>query len=83
MLDADTTAREAKTKATQEAAFQRFMTKPETKLLVSMVPQANPPEAIETLLRSSFDAGFGVGMGDTLGLVLDAMLKGDKKRDGF
>jgi hypothetical protein len=73
--------KDAEYEAKKVAGFQRFMAKPETKLMVSMIPPAEQqPEALETLLRIAFDAGHNAGTGDVVGEMLVAMLKAPKDR---
>lgn len=72
--------REARYQTEKAAAFDRFMAKPETKLLASLVPASEPPEALTTLLRAAFDAGNSEGAASVLQEMLTAMLK--SKPDG-
>lgn len=75
----DTAARQARSKATADRNFNAFMEKQETKLVVSMLPPANPPEALSTLLRMAFEAGSNSGASDVLGDIVEAMLKSPRK----
>lgn len=68
--------------ADQGRSFQAWLEKSETKLLMSMIPPANTPELLPTLLRSAFDAGNSSGQGAVLGEMLTAMLSkppGDRR----
>jgi hypothetical protein len=71
--------RRAKDKADRERGtnegFAGWMAKPETKLILSTIPQSQPPEAVQTLLRSAFDAGVGVGEGCIAMMMVSAMLE--------
>lgn len=69
---------DAERKASQEKSFSDFMAKPETKLVISMIPASQQPEAMTTILRSAFDAGHSAGIGVMLVEMLTAMLKGPK-----
>lgn len=67
--------REAQRIEKNRVAFDRFMAKQETKLMVSLVPESNPPEAVTALLRAAFDAGATCGASDVLSEIFSAMLK--------
>lgn len=76
--------RDAEFKAEKDGAFQRFMAKQETQLMVSLIPKAEPPEAVEIALRNAFDAGHNEGSGSILSSVIDVMFKSEgKRRDGY
>lgn len=64
------------------AAFQNLLARNEVKLLLSMVPATEPPELLETLLKSAFEAGCLHGEGAIAGEMIGALLKGMDKRDG-
>ena len=55
-------------------SFDRFLEKQETKLLLSMIPEAQNPDVVKTALRSAFDAGVSSGAGEILGSMLEAMM---------
>lgn len=40
-----------------DEAFEMFINDQKTKLLLSLVPPAQPPELVQTLLRAAFDSG--------------------------
>lgn len=70
--------------AQKEKNFAEFMQKAETKLILSLVPAGDNPDAVKTLLRAAFDAGSNHGAGEIVGDLLGAMLKDRPKRDpGF
>lgn len=73
------TEREQKTKEGQQRAFQNFIGLPETKLMISMVPEATPKESLETLLQSAFIHGHSAGQGEILMEMVSAMLKDKTK----
>lgn len=70
--------KEARSRAREEKEFNNFMTKPETKLMLSLVPPSENPDVMQTLLRAAFKAGVNAGAGDILGDLLEAVLKKDK-----
>lgn len=75
-------ARKAKRDTEAKASFATFMERSETKLLLSMVPAADQPELIQTLMRSAFDAGHGHGEASIAVEMVGAMLDGmDKNRE--
>lgn len=70
----------ARMKVSSERAFQAWMSKPETKLMMSMIPPADNPDALQTLLRSSFNEGHGNGQGEVAMLIVESMLKDIRPR---
>jgi hypothetical protein len=72
----------AKLEAQRKAALDRFMSRDETKLLVSMVPATNPPELLITLIRSAFQRGHDEGIG-AIGAMVAAQMMSDLKRGGL
>jgi hypothetical protein len=58
----------------EERSFDAFMRNDSTKLFLSMVPTSNPPEILETLLKSAHKAGFNGGSGSMLTEVLTKMM---------
>lgn len=46
-----------------DEGFNEFMERPMTKLVLSMIPAAENPDAVKTLLREVFAAGEEVGEG--------------------
>ena len=79
MTDAE---RNAKSTIKKDEGFQMFMSKPETKLMLSLVPESSTPDAVAILLRVSFEAGHANGVGEMMVLMLDAVLK-DKPSNRF
>lgn len=77
-------ARKAKTEQSHNAAFDKWLSNPMTRMGVSMIPAGDKDDALRLLLRSAFDAGTEAGSGSTAGeflnVILDGMLK-DKKPD--
>lgn len=67
--------RAARSEAESAAAFDKFLTRSEVKLLVSMVPATEPPELLRTLLRNAFDAGAQHGTGSVVMELTGALLK--------
>lgn len=68
----------AATKVAQEQTFQRWLQKPEIKLLISMIPETSPVELLETLLRTAYEGGAGFGSMDTMSYVLASYAKSEK-----
>lgn len=75
---------EADQKSRQKDGFDRWMDQPATRMMMSMIPPSERPEVLETLLKETFNAGFGAGTGATAGSFLEAMIGGllKDKRDG-
>ena len=74
--------RNAKSTIKKDEGFQMFMSKPETKLMLSLVPESSTPDAVAILLRGSFEAGHANGVGEMMALMLDAVLN-DKPSNRF
>jgi len=55
-----------------DKGFELWMARPETKLILSLVPAIEHPDVLRTLLRSAFDAGGQVG--DTAAMLQVASL---------
>lgn len=66
--------REQRMKESQNKNFAEWMSKPETKLMLSMVPPVENPDVLQTLLRGAFDAGHNSGQGNILVEMLTGML---------
>ena len=74
--------REAKAKEKHNLVFSQFIGRPETKMLLSMIPKTEPDELITTILRSAFDAGTASGQGEVLVMMMDSILESPPKFDG-
>lgn len=68
-------------KANTETSFTKWMDKPETKLILSLMPPSENPDAMQTLLRSCFAEGHGAGEGAVAVLMIEAMLKPKQPRE--
>lgn len=68
-------------KAKTETSFTEWMDKPETKLMLSLIPPSENPDAMQTLLRSCFAGGHGAGEGAVAVLMIEAMLKPKQPRE--
>ena len=68
-------------KASTETAFTKWMDKPETKLMLSLIPPSENPDAMQTLLRSCFAEGHGAGEGAVALMMIEAMLKPKQPRE--
>jgi hypothetical protein len=72
-------ATDAKARAT---AFDAWLQRSETKLMLSLIPPADNPDAFKTLLASCFEAGSSHGGGQIASTFIEAIFKGmDKKLD--
>lgn len=68
-------------KANTETAFVRWMDKPETKLMLSLIPPSENPDAMQTLLRSCFADGHNAGENALALLMIKAMFKPKPPRE--
>jgi hypothetical protein len=57
--------------------FANWFAKPETRLILSSVPSGG--EALEVLLRSAYNAGFGSGGADIMISVMESMAKNNRE----
>lgn len=62
----NTEANRIKTEKETELSFQGFMKRPEVRMLMSMIPQTEPPELLTTLLRAAHSTGSDNGRGSVL-----------------
>lgn len=60
---------EQKSKQAEERAFSEWMSRPETRFIVSTIPAGEHKESLSVLLRSAFSAGHGAG-GASVGIML-------------
>lgn len=63
-----------------ERSFTVFMAKPETKMLLSLIPPLNPPELLHTLLKGAFEAGFADGYAVIVGRLMMEVLKREDRK---
>ncbi len=71
-----TAERQAESRAKQTTAFNAALARSEVKLMMSPIPKSEAhPEALETVLRSVFEAGANHGASEITGVMLDAMFK--------
>ncbi len=56
-------------------ALAEFLTGPQTKLLMSLVPETNPPELLSTLLRAAFETGHAAGIADMTVMLIESVHK--------
>ena len=66
-------------RAEKERDFQQFLSRPDTKMMLSLVPPSEPPEALQTLLRAAFESGVGSGMSYVMLPLLGAILQPRKE----
>ena len=74
-------ARRNNMKVETEASFTRWMDKPETNLVLRLIPPSANPDALQTLLRSCFTEGHSAGEGAVALLMIEAMLKPKQPRE--
>lgn len=63
--------------AQAEKGFNAFMENPMTKLVLSLIPAAENPDAVKTLLRQAFESGINTGEC----VILESFLKHVIKKD--
>jgi len=71
-------------KASVEDGFRKWMEKPATKLMVSLIPPSENPDAMDTLLRSCYADAHGAGEGAVAIMMIEAMFKprpNDREQD--
>ena len=68
-------------KASVEENFTKWMEKPATKLMVSLIPPSENPDALNSLLRSCFADAHGAGEVAVAVMMIEAMLKPRPDRD--
>lgn len=64
--------------ARQEAkakGFEKWISNPQTKLLISMIKATEPPELVTTLLRTAFEDGVDIGAGTMVAQLTIAMME--------
>lgn len=59
--------------------FTEFLERAESKLMLSLIPASDNPDAVKTLLRSAFDAGSAHGSGEILVEMVGALLKAPRR----
>lgn len=57
------------------AGFDRWLAKPEIKLMVSMLPPAENPDLVTTLLKAAFVEGSEIGVGALMAGMMDEINK--------
>lgn len=62
-----------------EQGFKAYMSRPEVKMLVSIVPALQPPELLQTLLKSAFDSGTLFGQGIVVAEMIKTAMNQEKK----
>ena len=70
-----------KGRAEEERAFQDFLASPLAQLSISLIPETNPPELLQKILRAAFNAGRANGQVQVISELVDIMAKreGDRK----
>lgn len=77
--------REAKEVQKRREGFSKWLEQPATKMMMSMIPPGEHPDAMKTLLQSTYEQGWSNGSGACTGDFLEAILKGmdnDKRERG-
>lgn len=72
------TSEAAQNKAKDEA-FAKFLEEPTTKFVLTFIPEGRDADAVRTILRASFNAGFSCGGGFFVGDLLKTLMKGDRR----
>lgn len=73
---------EKKSKEAVNDAFGKWLSKPESKLLLSMIPPSpNSPDLVVTFLKVAFEQGFDTGAGFIAQKMVLAMLE-HKTKEG-
>lgn len=62
-----------------ESTFNMWMSKPETKLALSLIPASEVPDAVRILLMSAFKCGCDLGAFQIVTQVFDTIAKGQKE----
>ena len=62
----------------QKEGFDAFLQSEQTKFMLSLIPEGAPPDAVVTLLRSTFNAGFSIGVGTMVTDLAKALLAKDR-----
>lgn len=76
MNAADSAMRDAESRADKAEAYEKWAGKPETKLMISLLPGLETDlhrDAFATILRSAFDEGHQSGAAETLKTILVGM----------
>ena len=66
---------EARLAEARVKGFEKFMEDPTTKLTLSLLPTGDHPDAVQTLVKSAFEAGHSNGQGTMLVEMLLTMFK--------
>jgi len=68
---------EARRKAQQarQESLTSFLARPETKLMISMIPPGNPQEVLNTLIESAYNDAFDTGCSTVGSMMMDVMLQ--------
>jgi hypothetical protein len=74
-LSDEVKALEAQNEAKKNQTFEAWMSEPMTRMALSMIPAGEHPDTLRVLLRTAFDRGFAVGVGEILTDVLGKILR--------
>lgn len=64
-----------RSEASRKEGLNYFMLRPETKLIISLIPPSEHNEVVRTLIESAFNAGFSAGSGVVTAYFLDVAMK--------
>lgn len=74
----DSEAELLKMRERADDAFNDFISAPTTKVLLTLIPPSDHPEAVKTLLRSAFDCGNMTGHMSVMLPLMETIMKKDK-----
>ena len=74
-MSTDHLERKQRIDAEAETAFKLWLSRPETRMILSLVPATDHNDAFQLLLRSAFDAGNNCGQGSVLMEITKQLFK--------
>ena len=73
--------RQAEIETTRDEEFNRWLSREEVKLMLSMLPKTDPPETVSSILRYAYRAGWDTGAGEiAIEVVKQMMSKPEQRR---
>ena len=75
LTSASDAERSVRWKKAHDERFIQWLGEPTTKLLTSLIPSSENPDALKTVLRSAFDSGVGSGQSEILIELMGSMMK--------
>jgi hypothetical protein len=64
-----------KAQRARQEGLRCFLAKPETKLMISLIPPGNPQEVLNTLIESAYNDAFDMGCAAVATSLMDAMVQ--------